>query len=75
VRLLLRELRMGVRRVYGLLYPIWRGGGGEGDGRRGYELRVLEYLQTTFLGTSLSATHTRLIRYWRRLERERDSHP
>jgi hypothetical protein len=55
VRLILRELRMGVRRVYGLLDPLSRGGGVGGGGRRGYGLRVPVYQQRTFLGTRLSA--------------------
>jgi hypothetical protein len=55
VRLILRGLRMGVRRVYGLLDPSLRGVNVGGGGRRGYGLRVLEYRQRTFLGTSLSA--------------------
>jgi hypothetical protein len=56
VRLILRELRMGVRRVYGLLDPLLRVEDGGGGGPRGYGLRVLEYLQRTFQGTSASAS-------------------
>lgn len=55
MRLILRELRMEARRVYGLLDPLLKVGGVGGGGPRGCGLRVLEYLQRTFLGTSISA--------------------
>ena len=74
MRLILRELRTGVRRVYGLLDPLLMVGGGEGGGRRGYGLRVLGYLLKTFLGTSSLATLV-LMSYNRRLRREGYSHP
>jgi len=47
---------MGVLRVYVLLGPLLTAGGVGGGGRRGYGLRVLEYLPRTFLGTSSLAS-------------------